>query len=151
MIKQWAVTWKYQVNLTSHTTEEESFLEDGDFSPVRDPASCHHVKDALLLPQWFSLTDVKSGRVHLILEWLPKASNSESLNQVGCARLMRTHAPQTSRQLLPRQIIHSFPVCAGSSVLFAAVLSKQGGSFRQLALCLHRAGQWLASKYSVFC
>lgn len=47
-----------------------------------------HPKTVLLLPQWFSLADVKSGRVHLILEWLPKSSESESLDQVGYARLM---------------------------------------------------------------
>lgn len=55
---------------------------------MRNSTGSHLVKDALLLPQWFSLTDVKSGRVHLILEWLPKASDSDSLDQVGCARLM---------------------------------------------------------------
>uniref|UniRef100_A0A3P8YUK4 Extended synaptotagmin-like protein 1b n=1 Tax=Esox lucius TaxID=8010 RepID=A0A3P8YUK4_ESOLU len=32
--------------------------------------------------QWFTLTDVKSGRVHLVLEWVPTVSEPEHLNQV---------------------------------------------------------------------
>lgn len=39
--------------------------------------------------QWFSLTDVKSGRVHLTLEWVPTASESQSLDQVGIFKLGR--------------------------------------------------------------
>lgn len=42
---------------------------------------------------------------------------------------------------------HSFfSVHAGSPALFTAVLSKQGSSFRRLAVCLYRAGKWLAGK-----
>lgn len=37
----------------------------------------------LTLLQWYTLKDVKSGRVHLILEWVPAVSHSVRLDQVG--------------------------------------------------------------------
>uniref|UniRef100_A0A3P8NDT9 Extended synaptotagmin-like protein 1b n=1 Tax=Astatotilapia calliptera TaxID=8154 RepID=A0A3P8NDT9_ASTCA len=38
--------------------------------------------DAQYTDQWYTLSDVKSGRVHLILEWVPTASESDRLDQV---------------------------------------------------------------------
>uniref|UniRef100_A0A7N8YGC6 Extended synaptotagmin-like protein 1b n=1 Tax=Mastacembelus armatus TaxID=205130 RepID=A0A7N8YGC6_9TELE len=32
--------------------------------------------------QWYTLSDVKSGRLHLVLEWVPTASESDRLDQV---------------------------------------------------------------------
>ena len=32
--------------------------------------------------QWYTLNDIKSGQVHLLLEWLPTASNADKLDQV---------------------------------------------------------------------
>ena len=38
---------------------------------------------ALCLPlQWYTLNDVKSGRVHLTLEWVPTATEPDRLDQV---------------------------------------------------------------------
>lgn len=37
----------------------------------------------LSLLQWYTLKDVKSGKVHLILEWVPTVSHSVRLDQVG--------------------------------------------------------------------
>uniref|UniRef100_A0AAY5LAJ1 Extended synaptotagmin-like protein 1b n=1 Tax=Esox lucius TaxID=8010 RepID=A0AAY5LAJ1_ESOLU len=37
---------------------------------------------SLCLFQWFTLKDVKSGRVHLVLEWVPTESEPEQLDQV---------------------------------------------------------------------
>lgn len=34
------------------------------------------------LLQWYTLNDVKSGRVHLVLEWLPRVSDLPRLEQV---------------------------------------------------------------------
>lgn len=39
-----------------------------------------------LLPflfQWFTLNDIKHGRVHLVLEWLPTATQRDRLDQVS--------------------------------------------------------------------
>lgn len=32
--------------------------------------------------QWYTLNDVKSGRVHLVLEWLPRVSDLKRLEPV---------------------------------------------------------------------
>lgn len=32
--------------------------------------------------QWYTLNDVKSGRIHLVLEWVPKVSDPTRLDQV---------------------------------------------------------------------
>uniref|UniRef100_A0A672LDX6 Extended synaptotagmin 1 n=1 Tax=Sinocyclocheilus grahami TaxID=75366 RepID=A0A672LDX6_SINGR len=36
---------------------------------------------ACVLVQWYTLNDVKSGRLHLVLEWVPKVSDSTRLEQ----------------------------------------------------------------------
>uniref|UniRef100_A0A8C8I383 Extended synaptotagmin-like protein 1a n=1 Tax=Oncorhynchus tshawytscha TaxID=74940 RepID=A0A8C8I383_ONCTS len=41
----------------------------------------------LFLSQWYTLNDVKSGRVHLIMEWLPRLSESARLDQVSSLSL----------------------------------------------------------------
>lgn len=33
--------------------------------------------------QWFTLKDIKSGKVHLILEWVPTVAQPLKLDQVG--------------------------------------------------------------------
>uniref|UniRef100_A0A672L7P8 Extended synaptotagmin 1 n=1 Tax=Sinocyclocheilus grahami TaxID=75366 RepID=A0A672L7P8_SINGR len=37
---------------------------------------------ACVLVQWYTLNDVKSGRLHLVLEWVPKVSDSTRLEQI---------------------------------------------------------------------
>uniref|UniRef100_A0A8C1W4J0 Extended synaptotagmin-like protein 1a n=1 Tax=Cyprinus carpio TaxID=7962 RepID=A0A8C1W4J0_CYPCA len=37
---------------------------------------------ACVLVQWYTLNDVKSGRLHLVLEWVPKVSDPTRLNQL---------------------------------------------------------------------
>ena len=46
-----------------------------------------------LLSQWYTLKDVKSGRVHLVLEWVPTASTAARLHQVSAALLDTKHHP----------------------------------------------------------
>ncbi|XP_068598098.1 extended synaptotagmin-1-like [Brachionichthys hirsutus] len=38
--------------------------------------------DSQYTDQWFSLTGVKSGRIHMVLEWVPTASESDAVDQV---------------------------------------------------------------------
>uniref|UniRef100_A0A8C1F4Z5 Extended synaptotagmin-like protein 1a n=1 Tax=Cyprinus carpio carpio TaxID=630221 RepID=A0A8C1F4Z5_CYPCA len=37
---------------------------------------------ACVLVQWYTLNDVKSGRLHLVLEWVPKVSDPTRLDQI---------------------------------------------------------------------
>lgn len=41
--------------------------------------------------QWFSLSEVKSGRIHLVLEWLPRLSDPGCLDQVSISEVHLTH------------------------------------------------------------
>ncbi len=36
--------------------------------------------------QWFTLNDIKHGRVHLVLEWLPTSTQRDRLDQVSFSR-----------------------------------------------------------------
>uniref|UniRef100_A0A8C7WCA2 Extended synaptotagmin-like protein 1b n=1 Tax=Oncorhynchus mykiss TaxID=8022 RepID=A0A8C7WCA2_ONCMY len=42
----------------------------------------------LCLFQWYTLNDVKSGRVHLVLEWVPTESEPDRLDQVSSISLL---------------------------------------------------------------
>lgn len=83
-------TWNemYEVILTELPGQElhvEVFDKDMDMKDDfmgRLKVNLKDIIDCQYTDQWFSLTDVKSGRVHLILEWLPKGSDSDSLDQV---------------------------------------------------------------------
>nr|XP_019941983.1 PREDICTED: extended synaptotagmin-1-like [Paralichthys olivaceus] len=44
--------------------------------------SLKDIIDSQYTDQWYTLSDVKSGRVHLVLEWVPTSSESERLDQV---------------------------------------------------------------------
>uniref|UniRef100_A0A8D0AU95 Extended synaptotagmin 1 n=1 Tax=Sander lucioperca TaxID=283035 RepID=A0A8D0AU95_SANLU len=48
---------------------------------------------------WYTLSDVKSGRIHLIVEWVPTASESDRLDQV-CDR---TTSPQWNEAFLEQK------------------------------------------------
>lgn len=41
------------------------------------------LKCLLFVGQWYSLSDVKSGRVHFVLEWVPTSSEPDRLDQVN--------------------------------------------------------------------
>lgn len=83
-------TWNemYEVILTQLPGQElhvEVFDKDMDMKDDfmgRLKISLKDIIDCQYTDQWFSLADVKSGRVHLILEWVPTASDSENLDQV---------------------------------------------------------------------
>lgn len=52
--------------------------------------------------QWFTLKDVKSGKVHLILEWVPTVARPLRLDQVGLSLRPSPlpHPPHTHTSLL---------------------------------------------------
>lgn len=93
--------------------------------------------------QWYTLSDVKSGRVHLILEWVMAASQSDRLDQV-CIPRLNVDWWTIAGKPHPYSLVLS--ESSGSSVLFPAVLPEQGGSFSRPAVCLHRASRQLTSE-----
>ncbi|KAJ8358689.1 hypothetical protein SKAU_G00152140 [Synaphobranchus kaupii] len=64
-----------QVELYDKDVDKDDFL--GRFN-----VSLNDIITSQYTDQWFALNDVKSGRVHLVLEWLPKVSNPDRLDQV---------------------------------------------------------------------
>lgn len=42
--------------------------------------------------QWYTLNGVKSGKVHVILEWVPAVSHPVRLDQVGPQMTIPAHA-----------------------------------------------------------
>ncbi|TNN81342.1 Extended synaptotagmin-1 [Liparis tanakae] len=82
-------TWKemYELVLSGHSVQEIKFeafdkdLDSDDFLG-RFSIKLNEVIRSRYTDQWYSLNDVKSGRVHLILEWVPTVSHSVSLDQL---------------------------------------------------------------------
>lgn len=60
----------------------------------------------LLFPQWFTLKDTESGRVHFRLEWLSLLPSTDHLEQVWVTRHTRFYPPAHSQSnisvVLPR-------------------------------------------------
>ncbi|KAM8917460.1 uncharacterized protein AB9W97_001955 isoform 1-T1 [Spinachia spinachia] len=82
-------TWKemYELVLREHSMQEikvEAFDKDLDADDFlgRFSIKLDEVIRSQYIDQWYTLNDVKSGRVHLILEWVPTVSHSVTLDQV---------------------------------------------------------------------
>uniref|UniRef100_A0A669E2W4 Extended synaptotagmin-like protein 1b n=1 Tax=Oreochromis niloticus TaxID=8128 RepID=A0A669E2W4_ORENI len=82
-------TWNemYEVVLNGHSIQEikfEAFDKDIDSDDFlgRFSIKLNEVIGSQYTDQWYTLKDVKSGRVHLILEWVPAVSNTARLEQV---------------------------------------------------------------------
>lgn len=79
--------------------------------------------------QWYTLNDVKSGRVHLVLEWLPRVSDLKRLEQVrfflvkvsiiySCIIIQTTSASETVKCILKKTfLIVSFIISCSLQIL----------------------------------
>lgn len=137
----------YELVLTSDLTSDvlvEVFDKDMDKDDFlgRVKISLQEIMRSQLMDQWFTLNDVKHGRVHLILEWLPTVTQPETLQKalqlqsahsyqnksVPSAALLyilmeRAHAlplkksgkePRAAAELVLRDISHKTKVCERS-------------------------------------
>lgn len=96
-----------------------------------------------IFSQWFSLSDVKSGRVHLTLEWVPTASEAQALDQVGvfwirqrqiCCKWFHRVFPLLCPQVLQFHSRQSFQNKAVPSAALLFVLVEQANG---LPVSLH--------------
>ncbi|RXN26899.1 extended synaptotagmin-1-like protein [Labeo rohita] len=77
----------YEVILTQLPGQEVEFdlydkdIDQDDFLG-RVKVSLRDLISAQFTDEWYTLNDVKSGRIHLVLEWLPKVSDSTRLEQI---------------------------------------------------------------------
>ena len=66
---------------------------------------------SLPLSQWYTLNDVKSGKVHLILEWVPTVLHSGRLDQVRIVFLfIHTLFKHGLWKFLPDNTVESLPI-----------------------------------------
>ncbi|XP_051996700.1 extended synaptotagmin-1-like [Xyrauchen texanus] len=79
-------TWNemYELVLTSSSTPDvlvEVFDKDMDKDDFlgRFKINLQEIIQSQFMEQWFSLSDVKHGRVHLVLEWLPTVTQPDKL------------------------------------------------------------------------
>ncbi|XP_060926108.1 extended synaptotagmin-1 isoform X2 [Limanda limanda] len=83
-------TWNemYEVILTQLPGQDlvvEMFDKDMDMKDDfmgRLKIRLKDIIDSQYTDQWYTLSDVKSGRLHLVLEWVPTSSESDRLDQV---------------------------------------------------------------------
>ncbi|XP_051563285.1 uncharacterized protein LOC127446426 isoform X3 [Myxocyprinus asiaticus] len=81
-------TWNemYELVLTSNSTPDvlvEVFDKDMDKDDFlgRIKISLQEIIQSQFMDQWFSLSDVKHGRLHLVLEWLPTVTQPDKLQK----------------------------------------------------------------------
>ncbi|XP_038551560.1 extended synaptotagmin-1 [Micropterus salmoides] len=113
-------TWNemYEVVLAGHSVQEIKFeafdkdLDSDDFLG-RFSIQLNEVIRSKYTDQWYTLNDVKSGRVHLILEWVPTVSNSVRLDQVLQLQSLQSYqnkaVPTAALLLVHIERAHSLP------------------------------------------
>ncbi|XP_048111859.1 extended synaptotagmin-1 [Alosa alosa] len=102
--------------------------------------------------QWYTLNDIKTGQVHLLLEWLPTASNADELNQVLQLRSLYSYqnkaVPSAALLFVFLERAHSLPLKkSGKEPKPAAELVLGGTSFKTKVLDRSTSPQWDESFY----
>uniref|UniRef100_A0A8C2K141 Extended synaptotagmin-like protein 1b n=1 Tax=Cyprinus carpio TaxID=7962 RepID=A0A8C2K141_CYPCA len=136
-------TWNemYEVVLTQLPGQEltlEVFDKDMDMNDDfmgRLKMNLSDIISSEYINEWFTLSDVKRGRVHLALEWLPTVTQPEKLQQVSKTSLLPTAAllfvyverahelplkksgkePKVGAELILRRTSHRTTVCDRTS------------------------------------
>ncbi|XP_076123859.1 uncharacterized protein esyt1b [Alosa pseudoharengus] len=102
--------------------------------------------------QWYTLNDIKTGQVHLLLEWLPTASNADELDQVLQLRSLYSYqnkaVPSAALLFVFLERAHSLPLKkSGKEPKPAAELVLGGTSFKTKVLDRSTSPQWDESFY----
>ncbi|XP_060793413.1 extended synaptotagmin-1 [Neoarius graeffei] len=86
----------YEVILTALPGQEVQFdlydkdMDQDDFLG-RFKLSLSDLISSQFTDQWYDLNDVKSGRVHLTLEWVPRVSDPTKLEQILCYQSQQSY------------------------------------------------------------
>ncbi|XP_037535813.1 extended synaptotagmin-1 [Nematolebias whitei] len=119
-------TWNemYEVVLSGHSDQGIMFevfdkdIDSDDFLG-RFSTKLNDVIRSQYTDQWFTLQDVKSGRVHLILEWVPTVSNIQKLDQVLQLPSLQSYknkaVPSAALLFVYIEAAHSLPLCDRST------------------------------------
>ncbi|CAM4628625.1 unnamed protein product [Leuciscus chuanchicus] len=97
--------------------------------------------------EWFSLSDVKRGRVHLALEWLPTVTQPEKLQQVllyqSKTSYMNKTVPTAALLFVYVERAHELPLKkSGKEPKVGAELILRGTSHRTTVCERHTSPQW---------
>uniref|UniRef100_A0A8C2K0W6 Extended synaptotagmin-like protein 1b n=1 Tax=Cyprinus carpio TaxID=7962 RepID=A0A8C2K0W6_CYPCA len=109
-------TWNemYEVVLTQLPGQEltlEVFDKDMDMNDDFMGRYEVHLQP-LLLNKWFTLNDIKHGRVHLVLEWLPTSTQLERLDQT----YQNKSVPSAALLFVHLERAHDLPVSLYTSI-----------------------------------
>uniref|UniRef100_A0A3Q3FUU0 Extended synaptotagmin-like protein 1b n=1 Tax=Labrus bergylta TaxID=56723 RepID=A0A3Q3FUU0_9LABR len=94
----------------------EAFDKDFDSDDFlgRFSVKLNEVMRSQYTDKWFTLNDVKSGRVHLILEWVPAVANPDRLDQVLQLQSLQTYqnkaVPTAALLFVHMESAHSLPL-----------------------------------------
>ncbi|KAJ8265672.1 hypothetical protein COCON_G00147710 [Conger conger] len=152
-------TWNelYEVVLTQLPGQEVQFeaydkdLDQDDFLgrfkiSLRDIINCQYTD------QWYTLNDVKSGQVHLVLEWLPKLSDPARLDQILLHQSQQSYqnkiTPSAAVLFVYVDRAHGLPLKkSGKEPKAGAELSLKGSSQRTKVCDRSTSPQWDESFY----
>uniref|UniRef100_A0A3B4Z4H5 Extended synaptotagmin-1-like n=1 Tax=Stegastes partitus TaxID=144197 RepID=A0A3B4Z4H5_9TELE len=144
-------TWNemYELALSGHNLQEikiEAF--DKDFDSDDFLGRCVSYE----LISWYTLNDVKSGRLHLILEWVPTVSNSVRLDQVLQLQSLQSYqnkaVPSAALLFVHLERAHSLPLKKSGKEPKAGAELVLGETTYKTKLCdRSRNPQWNESFY----
>ncbi|XP_037624574.1 extended synaptotagmin-1 isoform X1 [Sebastes umbrosus] len=152
-------TWKemYELVLKGYSVQEIKFeaydkdLDSDDFLG-RFSIKLNEVIISQYTDQWYTLNDVKSGRVHLILEWVPTVSHSVTLDQVLQLQTLQSYqnkaVPAAALLFVYIERAHSLPLKkSGKEPKAGAELVLGETSYKTLLCDRSTSPQWNESYY----
>ncbi|XP_062271705.1 extended synaptotagmin-1 [Scomber scombrus] len=152
-------TWNemYEVVLSGHGDQEIQFeafdkdLDSDDFLG-RFSIKLNEVIRAQYTDQWYTLKDIKSGRVHLILEWVPAISHSVRLDQVLQLQSLQSYqnkaVPSAALLFVHVERAHSLPLKKSGKEPKAGAELVLGETSHKTKLCDRSTSpQWSESFY----
>ncbi|XP_076869937.1 extended synaptotagmin-1 [Brachyhypopomus gauderio] len=139
-------TWNemYEVVLAS-ASDSEVLIEVYDKDIDKDDflgrlhISLSEIIQAQYTDQWFTLNDVKHGRVHLVLEWLTRATQADKLQQALQTQTIQTYqnkaCPAAALLFLLVERAHALPMVKGGKEPKAGAELVLGGTSYKTKVC----------------
>lgn len=152
-------TWNemYEVVLKAQSVQEiqvESFDKDLDSDDFlgRFSINMKEIIRSQYTDQWYTLNDVKSGRIHLILEWVPTVSNAVRLDQILQLQSVQTYqnklTPSAALLFVLIERAHSLPLKKSGKEPKVGAELVLGQTSYKTKLCERTASpQWSESFY----
>ncbi|CAB1315108.1 unnamed protein product, partial [Coregonus sp. 'balchen'] len=123
------------------------------FPPVyRCNISMRDIIHSQYTDQWYTLNDVKSGRLHLVLEWVPTVSQPDRLDQVLQLQSLQSYqnkaVPSAALLFIYMDRAHSLPLKKSGKEPKAGAELVLGETTYRTKVCDHiNSPQWLEAFY----